>query len=234
MKIFPVKILPNPFYKIIECNLSDYCLIRYTDGACGFDHQTGFVAEKSICSPKENISDLSTCLLGVFRLEFLKISLTRNGIDNYSAYCAPDEKVSTPVYEADYTIEDNRGYWSVLIKDINNTIVNYTKSNFPFTATCVVRHTPAKWNYWHFSINWEIEDGFWHNLDDKQRKTLDKRLAHEARTHIKFHAKCQDIPENAKEMSDKACYKKPLIACIKVYVRLKFQSIFRKIKERSK
>jgi hypothetical protein len=38
-----------------------------------------------------------------------------------------------------------------------------------------------EWNYWHFSIRWETEDlGFWHKLNDNQKKKLAKRLGHEA------------------------------------------------------
>jgi len=195
---YPDEILPNPNYKLITCDLSNYYLIRYTNSNRKediYDEELKQVKLTQICDPSSNINDLSTSLLGVFETTYIKIALTTLGIQNYSHYCEPDTVVEIPIFNSDFTIKDSRGYWIVLIGDINKLIADYTRgeNNMKFKAECVIMHTPMKWNYWHFSIRWYTDElGYWHQLEDKIKTKLSKRLAHEARSSIAKFAKIDE------------------------------------------
>jgi hypothetical protein len=198
--IYPAQILPNSNYKCIECDLSKHYLIRFTESnerVDLFDESLNQVKQTQICHPSENMRDLSTSLLGVFETSFIKINLTEAGKKKYNEYCDPDIVVETPVFNTDFIVKENRGFWVVLIGDINKIIADYTVGDIDtkFKATCIIEHTPMKWNYWHFSIRWNIEKkGFWHKLElnESQRKKLGKRLGHEARATIAKFARIQE------------------------------------------
>jgi hypothetical protein len=210
---YPVKILPNENYKSIECDLSDHFLIRYIPMHNVnvlkdlIEPITGHIKQSYVFSPKERAQDLSTRLLGVFEISHLKIDLTKSGKGKYNEYCQPECKVSPPVFEEDYVINNDRHFWVLLISEINNIKVDFTKSNMPFKAICRVQHSPMKWNYWHFSVRWETDDGMWHELpDNEKKKKWSNRLAHEVRTLIAMYAKIEE--PNYSEL-DKSCYIKP-------------------------
>ena len=188
---FPSKILPNSSYKYINCDLSDHYLIRSTKAGNIseiLDPITGFIKQEHICSPTHQVADLSTSLLGIFEISHIQIQLTSNGKTEYNHYCEPNIDVEVPIYQDHFEIDSDKFYWVVLIRNLNNVLVDYTKSNLPFTAECVVMHTPMKWNYWHFSIRWQTDEGFAHSLSDKERKKLLGRLGQEARSHIAMFA----------------------------------------------
>lgn len=195
---YPSKILPNSNYKPITCDLSNYYLIRFTQSKKRediFDEELGQVKQIQICDPSGQMNDLSTSLLGVFETSFIQINLTDTGKVKYNDYCEPDIEVELPVLNQDFTINDNRGFWVVLVSDINETTADYTKGDIDtkFKATCIIQHTPMKWNYWHFSIRWKTKDqGFWHTLNENQKRKLTKRLAHEARANIAKFAKIEE------------------------------------------
>jgi hypothetical protein len=203
---FPIEILPKESYKIIDCDLSKHYLVRFTntnDASDLINPETGLVKHEHICSPRDHVVDLSTNLLGVFELSFIQIRLTEEGRGEYNFYCAPNEEVDTPLFERDFVIDSNRLFWVLQIGKVHNTLVDYTKSNLPFKAKCIVIHTPMKWNYWHFSIRWKTEEGFWNELGQKEREKLGKRLAHEARVHLTMFARVEE--PNYYEL-EKECY----------------------------
>jgi len=194
---YPSKILPNPIYKLISCDLSDCYLIRFTHSKKRediFDEELNQVKQIHICDPSGNMNDLSTSLLGVFETPFIQIELSQLGKESYNFPCDPDISIEVPVFQKDFTINESRGFWVILINDINETTVDYTKGGIDtkFKATCIIQHTPMKWNYWHFSIRWRTEEGFWHTLNDNQKKKMSKRLAHEARANIAKFAKVEE------------------------------------------
>lgn len=193
---YPTRILPNRTYKSIECDLSSHYLIRFTntDNIQEIIHQeTGFVKQEHICTPRKNAADLSTSLLGVFEVSHVQIQLTEDGKAKYNIYCKPDESIEPPVYQQDFELNTSRHFWVVLIKDIINAEVDYTKSNnLPFKANCIIEHTPMKWNFWHFSIRWKTEGNFWHELEEKEQEKLAKRLGSEVRAYISKYAKVRE------------------------------------------
>lgn len=192
---FPTKLLPNPSYRTIDCDLSRYYLIRSTKADSVHDivnHATGFIKFEHICTPRDHISDLSTSLLGVFEIPHVQIQLTEEGKTIYNEYCQPNVNAGVPVFEKDFVVDTSKLYWVVLIGLINKMPVHYTKGDLPFKAQCVVEHTPMKWNFWHFSVRWLTEDGFFHSLSENERKKLVRRLAHDARAQIAMFATIEE------------------------------------------
>lgn len=188
MKEYPQKLLPQPKYKLIDCNLDKYHLVRHfeiKDSDDAIEIGTNIIKSKYICTPKENMRDLSTNLVGRFKLKYLKIELTPQGRESYGIYCAPDTKVALPLYERDYVLNNNRDKWFLSIKDIANIEVDYNVGSDYFKAKCEITHTPMRWNYWHFSIRWLLKNtDYWHDLDPKNKKKWISRLAFTSRSHI--------------------------------------------------
>jgi len=195
---YPTEILPNKNYKLIRCDLVNHYLIRYT--ACKareviFDDNTKQIKQEYICSPREQMEDLSTSLLGVYDTSHIPIELTLLGKTKFSEYCAPDEIVPIPEYETEFILNDKRGFWVILIKNIQGLLADYTQHDIkqPFKAKCSIQHTPVKWNYWHFSIRWELEEGVYlHKLPHNTKAKVAKRLGTETRALI---AKFAEIDE---------------------------------------
>src|SRR5438093_5574162 len=120
---YPEEILPNPNYKFIDCNLSQHYLIRFTntkDIENILDPVTKNIKVEHICSPKERIEDLSMSLLGIYNEHHITLDFTPLGKDKFMHYCSPDEIVETPLFETDFSINNNRHFWCILIERIDN------------------------------------------------------------------------------------------------------------------
>jgi hypothetical protein len=214
MMNYPREILPNPFHKLIGCNVNTNTLIRYTNTANLqelIEPSTGKIKVEHIISPKENMADLSTSLFCIFKLEYLKIHLTREGLTKYSHYCLPNIKVVKPKRNVHYNINNNRSHWWITIGLIHNQTVDFIQNGNRFTAQCHVVHTPMKWNYWHFSIRWHIAGiGYWNEMDEstpdgkKFKKKIGDKLGHESRVFVKM---LSETGQPAEVELPKACYR---------------------------
>lgn len=202
---YPIRILPNINYKSISCDLSRHYLVRFTPHKDILDQGTGLIKQEFVCNQREHAADLSVSLLGVFEIEHIKIELTEIGKSKYGTYCTPDETVEVPIFEQDFKRNDDRHFWAVLVENIMESKIDYTGSEDPFTAECVIEHSPMKWNFWHFSIRWKIEDGYWHEFPDGKKRKVAKRIGHDVRATI---AKFAQISEPYYEELDKAHYTK--------------------------
>lgn len=205
---YPKKILPNPNYKLIDCDLSAHFVIRYTntnDIDEIWDSTLNRVKEESICQQRDHIHDLSMSLLGVFTPDNIFIDFTEEGSPKYMAYCNPDAAVETPIYGADFITNPNRHYWWVSISKLHNVKFAYTRSDEPYEATCYVRHTPMLWNFWHFSLRWDTDLGSLENLDVKTKSKVAKRIGQAARVLIAHYA---SIQPPAFQLLDQNCYTK--------------------------
>jgi hypothetical protein len=204
---FPVLLLPTTERKHIVCDLSDYFLIRYTERSC--EDPTSTISTLDICIQSKDIADLSTSLLSIYKIEHVRLELTKIGKEKFAEYCAPDLEIEPhPQHEIDFIDNDKRGFWTIRINDIHNQQANFTmgENQEKFTARCVVVHTPTKWNFWHFSIRWLISTGFMLNdLDDKPLKKYAKKLSGETYALIKQYAQyqCPEYP-----ILNQACYTK--------------------------
>ena len=181
---YPLTLLPQLNYKIIDCDLSDYCLIRHSHlPQENLLDSLGKLKEVVIASGAEKVlPDYSTSLFGVFNLENVKIRVTNS---DYQEYCEPNIEVIPPVFGTDFENVEDRGYWSIMISSINNQEINYEDDSLK--AICKVVHTPMKWNFWHFSIHWFILDinDYWHKNLNYQTTKIRRKLATEARGLLK-------------------------------------------------
>src|SRR5690606_34460022 len=111
---YPKEILPNPNYKIIDCDLSNHFVIRFTntsDKEKLWDSEANAVIIQHICSPDERIDDLSMSLLGIYTPAHIFIELTEEGKAKFNAECAPDADVPVPVFTKEFIRNNNRHYW---------------------------------------------------------------------------------------------------------------------------
>jgi len=196
--IYPIEILPDQNRKLISCDISKHFLIRSTKTNIPSDLRddvTGEIYQRTICSPSENIVDLSTSIFGVFSIQHNLIELTSKGKLKYGSYCEPDINVEIPLLEIDFSIDNEKGFWVILIEKICNQLVEYTFGDIPnrtFTAQCAVVHTPALWNFWHYSVKWFLidYDCYLDRVEDvKLKSKIAKRLSGEARAMIAKFAK---------------------------------------------
>ena len=196
--IYPIEILPNINRKLISCDVNECFLLRSTPTSVVadlIDEETGDVKQTTICFPTENITDLSTSLLGVFNLAHIKITLTKEKSKELGDYCAPDFDAKPPVFGRDYYIDENKGFWTILIQKIINEPVTYFFGDKPeeiYTAICCIVHTPTFWNYWHFSIKWSLNEYscYLNDIQDEKLKIkISKRLSGNARAMIAKFAK---------------------------------------------
>ena len=189
---YPLTLLPKENHKLIDCDLSGCCLIRHShlSNADLLDN-LGLLKNEVIQS--KDLPDFSTSLFGIFTLDDIKIKVT-NGL--YQCYCEPNCIVDTPIFEDDFECDANRGHWSILFDSIHNQEIEYEDQTL--SAICHINHTPMKWNFWHFSVNWYINDidAYWHDNPDYQTPAIRRKLASEARSLIKKFGK-------AEVMSDK-------------------------------
>jgi len=182
---YPIELLPNVGYKHITADLTGHYLIRYFEQReWPVLNSVGFLTVQYICSPKENISDLSTSLLGVFTPKHIQIRLTECGVERFARYCRPDQNLGVPVFDEDFTVDASRRCWFVAIDKIRDIPVDYSMADEPFHAICKVEHSPMFWNFWHFSIRWQLHDGLLHEKEEKAKAKIAKRLALEARALI--------------------------------------------------
>ena len=188
---YPQEILPNPNYKFIDCALPTHFVIRHTNTSDKnqiWDSETNRIVLQHICSPEERIDDLSMSLLGIYTPDHIFLEFTDEGNVKFMEYCDPDIDPETPVFEKEFNTNENRRFWWMPISKVHNVQFNYTRSNEPYLATCMVRHTPMLWNYWHFSLRWSTDLGELENLEERQRKKVAKRIGHAARVSISHFA----------------------------------------------
>lgn len=197
---YPVEILPNPQYKFIDCNLSSYFLVRLINSENIeeiVDTETGEIRVSFICSPPERIKDMSFSLFGIYNDKHVRLALTEAGKAKFNYYCAPDTVVDIPIFETEFTNNAIKSYCSIPIQELHNKNFEYTRNNDPFIATCLVKHTPMKWNYWHFSLHWKIDIGILEELEENLQKKIAKRIGHSVRVELARLAKmispCQAI-----------------------------------------
>jgi hypothetical protein len=204
---YPVEILPNPDYKIIDCDVSELYLLRLvyrTDDENEIvDRATGKIKSTYICSPEDHISDMSFSLLGVYNIAHIRLAFTPAGSERLMHYCAPDEFVDVPIFEEEFTNDAIRHCWCIPINKLNNVVFPYQIGNVHFNATCRVTHTPMKWNFWHFSLLWDTELGRLEDMDSKDRKKIARKLGHTTRVEL-THFATLGAPEA--KVLDRACY----------------------------
>ena len=194
-QVYPDILLPKSNYKIISCDLDEEYLLRYFDRKHideAIVDDSGKVTTDRVCSPKEHIYDLSTCLLGHYKIEFTKIEFTVAGKALFNDYCPADLEGDTPVHPEHYTINDLRSYWGVKIGLLTGIPVKINLSGKDVHARSYVKHTPTKANFWHYSLLWMIEGksvAEYANFDQKVINKIATKIGTTARHTIINFAK---------------------------------------------
>lgn len=134
-------------------------------------------------------------LLGIYNNDHVYIDLTKNGKLKYGGYCQPDEKVEPPKFESEFLNNPDKHFWCAPISKLDNTAFDYSQGKDPFTATCHVKHTPTRWNFWHFSLRWITDLGALEDLEEKIRVKVARRIGHASRVVISQFAIIH-IPEH--------------------------------------
>jgi hypothetical protein len=197
---YPIDILPSKDKKLIESNIGNCLIFRHfleKQEIPVIDAETNYINQLYLVHPTSNLMDLSTNLFGIFTHKEGRIKIIGNDAAEFNTYCQADFDALIPVLGVDY-IEENRLFWHILVGDVEKIVVEYpslNKDSKSFTAKCLVMHTPMKWNYWHFSLRWWInEEGstpfFLHSIEAKRQRKYIKKIATETRSIL---AKCSKL-----------------------------------------
>lgn len=150
---YPARLLPKSNYKKIKWS-TDLCplfLLRYTLTQDLLD-DTNKLKEECIAKQTDHLRDLSTNLLGEFLIEDNKIEV----IEKKDFFCEwnEGENACEPVYNVDFVINEDRGYFCWNIGEIILLKFSHTDhiGNNDYQLNFKVLHTPVKCNFWHFSI----------------------------------------------------------------------------------
>lgn len=186
---YPIKLLPKTNYKSITTGLEEKCLLRHfvVNNEQGAVDDLGLLKDYVIASGGERqLPDLSTSLFGIFTDSDIVFNVVNPSLNEY---CEPNHNSTTPIFEEDFIIAENRSYWSILVDKIDNQPVEY--DGIDFKATCYINHTPTKSNFWHFSIMWFInnENKYWDATDTTISTSTKRKLKKETRDFIKLFAK---------------------------------------------
>ncbi len=203
---YPLEILPNPTYKIIDCDLRNYYLLRFTNTSDLeeiWDKETNTIKLEHIYSPSIRVSDLSMNLLGIFKTSYIFLAFTDEGAAKYMNECLPDEQIEPPIFQTDYFQNTNRHYWCIQIHHLANERFEYKIGNDTFVVTCLIVHTPMQWNFWHISLRWRLDAGLLEDLGENQKKKIAKRMEHTVKSRIVQFAR---IEEPAHEILPQECY----------------------------
>jgi hypothetical protein len=189
---YPIHLMPCINYKKIDTDLNAYFLIREIKNPSEdiIDELTGLIHERFIAEPTKRVVDYSTSLLGVFKVDDLKIEMTSLGKEIYARYCEPSFNIEIPpIFNEHFYIKEKIDYFFLEIGKFQNAHFNYSDSNCDKNGKCIVEHTPFLWNYWHFSLNWTKEDGTKLQNNDKElKKSAERSICSIAKKMIRMHA----------------------------------------------
>lgn len=195
--IYPLHLLPQIEYKSINCDLSEYYLTRHfdiLDDSTPLVDANGLLEDKYLFSPSSRLGDMSTSLLSVFERYDINVALTRPaGVKSFAVYCNNDFTSTIPKIFEHFYFANNRSSWQIKIGTIHGIELNSLNADGSNEKAfyCEIIHTPAKWNFWHFSIRWKFADGnYFFQLfeENKVNKGNIKRISSAVRILLKKHA----------------------------------------------
>jgi hypothetical protein len=169
------------------------------------------VEDKFLFEPTSGFGDLSCSLLGIFTPNDFLVNLTPAGNELYGIYCDDNYNITAPVHPDHFSFLDNDGIrrqWNLLIANIKDEklVFEETTTGKNREITCLVLHTPARWNFWHLSIRWLFDDGECY-FEKKENKTISngnmKRVSAAARALLKKNAKIP-LPEEYNVINEEA------------------------------
>lgn len=168
---YPQHLLPQSNYRKIEYNdeLNKCSLVRHTNTQDIFMVGTKDIDADVILFQSDHLRDLSTNLLGIFKIEDVYIEiLNKDFINDWES----GQTILVPQFTQDFTINRDRSYFVLNIDDILG--LNSSEQLTEKELTIKILHTPTKSNFWHFSIrvyknNTEVS---LLEINDKQKSKL--------------------------------------------------------------
>jgi len=154
--VYPNRLLPFGEYKLINCDiLSGYFLIRSTPDSNVIDGDTKKLRADYVSIQLDHIKDYSTNLLGVFIVDDIFWVKGTEPNQYYYSDWIEGETVIPPNVPTDFNRDSDKGCFYINITDFHNQEIKYTdaKDN-EMTAECILKHTPIRGNFWHFSLKW--------------------------------------------------------------------------------
>ncbi len=156
---YPEQLLPQLIFKKITDDLTGHFICRKVLDKTFLEKPQPIVFEELLGIVKaSDCFDYSTNLPGVFELEHNKIDFDGDKKAYFRAYWDEVSEVEIPVFEKDFVINQNVGWFFLQIDKINGLTIPFNRKadNLSIeTATAVVLHTPNNSNFWHFSIRWK-------------------------------------------------------------------------------
>jgi hypothetical protein len=169
--IYPEHLLPKSNYKIIQLQtdeLNSCTLVRHTSSKDLFLIGTTTIDPDKLQIQSNHLKDLSTNLLGLFKLDDICIKITNDMFLNL--WNVGEEVSETPMIDRDFLLDNDRGCFFFKIMEILNLELPQIQNQ---SILFNVIHTPTKCNFWHFSIRAfsnEIEISEMPIPDNKKRR----------------------------------------------------------------
>lgn len=159
---YPTVLLPKQKFKIIQEDLSGYCVLRkIPQGRLPEDTDALPDAEVLGIETASDCFDYSTNLPGHYRIEHNKLALIGPNRKYFRTYWQAGD-VEAPVFGEDFNDLDPLDCIYLPIGKIHRKIKHPFKRGEKMSdeyAEAVVLHTPTNCNFWHFSIRWQDAEG---------------------------------------------------------------------------
>lgn len=162
MPAYPSHLIPSSRYKKIDDSvLASYrglVLLRHTPTADIIDEDTGLVKRELVGFTSDHLKDLSTNLIGVFRIEDAFCTIKDEYKDTYYASCIINDKIADGLIpgEGEWYYDESKGWFCINIDRLLNT--RWTRNDEEHYTFKVV-HTPTKCNFWHVSVRVVDDNG---------------------------------------------------------------------------
>lgn len=158
---YPAELIPQQNYchlKEID-SIADRHLLRWSPLAREefYDELTGKpVSDQVVEKIRKNVKDLSTALLGNFQPEHFCYRVCPPDEDRrrYLVFeiWPQGEKISAPVREDEWETVEVGTYYHLPVNSVHNYPIPFRSGSEEFTARLVVKHTPCRTNFWHYSV----------------------------------------------------------------------------------
>jgi len=156
---YPDHLLPKPNYRYISDirKVGNRNILRFYEGPIEtfIDEITGKPLTKCVCLRSAGLMDLSTSLHGTFQISDNSFKIIGNRKKFLTEELWPEgEVIDLPPNENEFLLREEITNYCFSIEEINGFKIpfNIAGEEGSFNATLLVKHTPCRANYWHFSI----------------------------------------------------------------------------------
>jgi hypothetical protein len=198
---YPVQLLPQQKYKQITADLTGYLLCRKVPDKSLLDELYSPILPEELLGIEtpNDCFDYSTNLPGIFELHHNEIEFTGDERKYFRTYWDWASEVKIPVYEQDYFINENIGWFLLPINEIHGQTIPFSRKGGEQPnelAMAIALHTPSNSNFWHFSIRWKDANGYISTKDSKWKNQIIATIRALLSELIQLDYSGQNIPEN--------------------------------------